>query len=90
MEYNGWKNYETWCVHLWITNESSSDRYWRDLAKKLHLNDLAETLKAEIEDGAPKIEGLYSDLLSAAISETDWYEIAEALKDENEINSYKE
>ena len=29
-EYNGWKNYETWCVNLWLTNEEGSDRYWRE------------------------------------------------------------
>ncbi len=22
--YNGWTNYETWCVNLWLTNESDS------------------------------------------------------------------
>lgn len=26
--YNGWANYETWVVYLWLSNESSSDAYW--------------------------------------------------------------
>src|SRR4051794_18704009 len=32
--YNGWANYETWCVHLWLTNEEESYRYWREEARR--------------------------------------------------------
>ena len=28
-DYNGWTNYETWNVALWIDNEESSQGYWR-------------------------------------------------------------
>ena len=27
--YNGWTNYETWLVNLWIDNEEGAQRYWR-------------------------------------------------------------
>lgn len=33
LEYNGWKTYETWCVHLWLTNDQGSDSYWREQAQ---------------------------------------------------------
>lgn len=37
--YNGWKNYETWCVNLWIDNDEGVQRYWRceadDCAEKV-------------------------------------------------------
>lgn len=29
-KYNGWSNYETWAVNLWLTNEESSQRHWRE------------------------------------------------------------
>ena len=27
--YNGWANYETWCVKLWMDNEEGSYRHWQ-------------------------------------------------------------
>lgn len=30
--YNGWTNYETWCVKLWQDNEEGSQRYWQEVA----------------------------------------------------------
>lgn len=26
--YNGWPNYETWCVKLWIDNVQPAQKYW--------------------------------------------------------------
>ena len=28
MSYNGWSNYETWVVKLWIDNEQGTYNYW--------------------------------------------------------------
>ncbi len=33
--YNGWTNYETWNVKLWIDNEQGSYEYWRERAQEL-------------------------------------------------------
>ena len=33
--YNGWANYETWCVALWLENEEGTYRYWRETAREL-------------------------------------------------------
>lgn len=89
--YNGWTNYETWCVALWMDNEESSYRYWRKVVLEVYeLTNresepakirFAQRLKDEHEDKSPLIDSanVYTDLLNAALSEVNWYEIAENL-----------
>ena len=84
--YNGWTNYETWCVNLWIENEEPSYRHAQDLAKFASrqadpTNGLASSLKFWIEnDYTPDLgASLAADLLGAALGEVDWHEIAEAM-----------
>lgn len=90
-KYNGWANYETWCVNLWIGEDSSN--YWNETASEVYSEsqadtcfsraeratlDLADRLKAEIEESLPELgASMASDLLGAAMSEVNWYEIAE-------------
>ena len=83
-KYNGWTNSETWAVKLWLDNEEPSYRYWQEQTRRASGNReprsiLAEQLKDEIVEGSPLPDSsLYSDLLSAALAEVDWYEIAES------------
>lgn len=32
-KYNGWKNYETWCVKLWFDNDQGTYEHWREEAR---------------------------------------------------------
>ena len=85
--YNGWKNYETWAVALWIDNEQGSYDYARELTRTTQgqmnplwsiAGDLANGLKDWIEQEMPNLGGtLWADLLNAAFDEVDWLEIAE-------------
>lgn len=64
--YNGWKNYETWNVALWLGNDQGSQEHWNEKAQDCYDNaegcssftreeraalDLADSLKADFEEG---------------------------------------
>lgn len=89
--YNGWKNYETWAMALWIDNDEGTYNQSREMAKdalEAHnertgygataAGSLAHYLKEWQEEMMPEIKAsVWSDLLRAAFSEVDWFEIAE-------------
>ena len=83
-EYNGWRNYETWVVNLWLTNDEVSYNYLYDLARETpNKGELAEILKDDTEDryydlqDNSEVPGMFQDLLLRAINRVDWIEIAE-------------
>lgn len=95
--HNGWRNYETWAVNLWLDNEEGTYNYWRERAREAYAAasadsiwtreqraryTLADTLKAEIEESLPDLgASMAADLLGAALSEVHWDEIAEHMID---------
>jgi hypothetical protein len=109
--YNGWKNYETWAVSLWIDNEEGSYNHARFMARDAYREAMSESdemkkwahgkgkleeairaradriladqLKEWVEEQAPNLGAtMFADLLNAALSEVDWYEIAHSMQGE--------
>lgn len=78
--YNGWSNYETWNVKMWLDNESGSQDDMYQLAKRAtDKGKLSQAIKDYVLEFQPDLgSNMFADLLNAAISEIDWYEIAEA------------
>lgn len=91
-QYNGWTNYETWLINLWADNDAGSYEFWREQAQETYNEasaddtfsrderaalDLAEKLKEWHNEATPEVTGLWADMINAALSEVNWYEIAE-------------
>jgi hypothetical protein len=79
MAYNGWTNYETWAVALWLDNEEGTYDVRCEMARRArNVYSYADDLKAWVSEGAPDLGAtLWADLLGAALSEVNWQEIAE-------------
>ena len=75
-EHNGYSNFETWCISLWIWNEEGLYRYWLE---RVAFGRLADELETWASDAMPELQGLYSDLLTHALGMVHWDEIAESL-----------
>ena len=70
---NGWTNYETWCVHLWLTNDQGSEQAARDCPT-------AEALQEWVEEFCYLNEAsLRQNLINTGLRSADWREIFEAL-----------
>ncbi len=94
--YEGWTNYETWAVKLWIDNDQDSYKQWTSLARialRTHgAKDAPRHMAVELEGWhkderpsgfMPQLNGtVYSDLLNHALDRVNWHEIAEAMIEE--------
>tara|TARA_R100001086_G_scaffold217162_1_gene133508 strand:- start:6010 stop:6330 length:321 start_codon:yes stop_codon:yes gene_type:complete len=76
--YNGWSNYETWLVNLWLDNEPYTQEEVERIAKmKGELYQKIEAME-ELVDSIilPTVgSGLSQDLLTAAVDQIDYREI---------------
>jgi len=90
MTYEGWSNYPTWCVNLWLSNDEGL--YFSTLEMQKHYQGsqedepeteddvfgFADAIKDLIEEFKPEVKGLYSDLLQWSISQANYEEIAKS------------
>lgn len=81
MEYNGWKNKETWLVNLWYMDHMPD--YFAD-AGQYHVepNELEEAVQyiAEESEALSQLPaGLLSDFIQTCWGQVDWHELAEHL-----------
>jgi hypothetical protein len=78
--YQGWANYPTWAVNLWLSNDESLYRETLERASEFKgaPHRLAGCLKDWVSDElAPDLGASFAaDLLGYALGEVDWYEIA--------------
>jgi len=90
--YNGYTNYETWCVALWLNNDEGTNNYLDELANgddydhdwqrmdnlKAFVNDMHDNM---IVNANGLASGMFYDLLNAALESVDWLEIIETHKE---------
>ena len=95
-KYNGWTNYETWNVKLWLDNDGTVENIFKDQAQTFYneaLEDnrrnraiyiLADSIKDFVEDENPLIDqaNMFADMLNAALRNVNWFEIAESIFDD--------
>ena len=66
--YQGWTNYETWCVKLWIDNEEASYDYWRAETKNV-MDRCEDKYPNQYWDLAENRRFMLADILKNTIDE---------------------
>lgn len=83
MEYNGWKNKETWLVNVWYMGEMPE--FFADMGEyHIEAGELEEAVRhiaEECEALSQLPAGLLSDFISTCWAEVDWHELADSLND---------
>lgn len=77
MAHNGYKNYATWCVNLWLDSDPQTQR-WVEEAVRLYDEVTAAGMIEELVRVSNPIRtasNVYSDLLEHSLEQVDWDEI---------------
>lgn len=76
--YNGWTNWETWMVNLWMTNDVGTYEAAREQPTASRLRDWWDELATD------ELEGFVADCVNGVLSEVDWQEIYDGLHEGDE------
>lgn len=82
-EYNGWTNYATWRINLELFSDMDVEDYFDEFPDVDELKDYAENVIFENYNGTL---GLVEDYARAFLSNVNWWEIVDHMKDEYEHN----
>ncbi len=86
--YQGWTNYETWAVALWLNNEQGDQEWARGIALDTRNDELwqaGEAFKTSLDEMMPDLGAtLWSDLLRSAFDEVNWAELAASFREDLE------
>jgi len=87
--YNGWKNYPTWAVNLWLSNDEGLYHEISELVEIARSEEnpryaAGQEIKILVVDElAPDLGASFAaDLLGYALDSVDWFEIADAWLEE--------
>jgi hypothetical protein len=88
--YNGWKNYPTWVVNLWLGNDQGTYSECSYMAREALRDAPHDSFKEYVTDLIDdESAGLGNDLIGYALGEVDWNEIADSwLESAKEEESY--
>lgn len=83
--YQGWTNYETWCVSLWLNNEYPCYTALNNIAAADEEDSPSfaeKELQQFVEQQYDMPEtGLFADLLTTALARVNWRQIIDAAKE---------
>lgn len=89
-KHEGWVNIQTWSIALWIDNTQASQEFWREQAtaawdKTGDKDEAVSRLALWVSDAHEEaidslhLEGFAADLMTYALDDVSWREVAEHL-----------
>jgi hypothetical protein len=75
MAYNGWSNFETWLVQLWLGDVLDADKEEGAVITADYIKQMVDEMASDLLDG-PDANGFITDLFNCALGEIDYAELA--------------